>query len=281
MGNDASIELTSDHHQPAAAASYHQPVPLHAPIPFRPAKPSSLHHGMPVASPVKPTIIYVLQLEDGCIYVGMTTDMAQRLKQHEGLDPQFPGAAWTQLHKPTGINPIYTEPWTEFGENNVTKKYMRTFGIDKVRGGTFCQINLPADKIRLLEDEIYPDLCHKCRQRGHYITNCPLNSVKCEVCGKTNHATANCRFKSKNNNKNNNSPAKVTCTICYRDNHSSAECFATYDVSGQELGFCTRCGRNSHKAPECYAKTHLNGYDLKSCEKCGKFNHATARCTKY
>jgi len=49
---------------------------------------------------------YILQLEHGCFYVGITKDFTYRLQQHRG--EKQGGAQWTIEHKPTGICGLFS-----------------------------------------------------------------------------------------------------------------------------------------------------------------------------
>lgn len=82
--------------------------------------------------------LYVLALTDGCYYVGLTSDVSQRMAQHYGGE----GAEWTKLHPPIRI--LHTiNTGTKDGraaeqlEDEVTATLMLRYGIDKVRGGHF------------------------------------------------------------------------------------------------------------------------------------------------
>lgn len=84
--------------------------------------------------------LYVLELNDGCYYVGLTSDVAKRLQQHR--DGGVHGAEWTRLHKPRRvIHAINTgtknSREAEDLENEVTILMMIRYGIDHVRGGHF------------------------------------------------------------------------------------------------------------------------------------------------
>lgn len=74
--------------------------------------------------------VYVLELQDGYYYVGITYSLNLRMAQHwSGV-----GAKWTRLHKPIAIREI-VYPATEEDENNKTQELMEKYGHDKVRGG--------------------------------------------------------------------------------------------------------------------------------------------------
>ena len=83
--------------------------------------------------------LYVLELDGGHYYVGQSSNLDMRLKEHE----DGKGSAWTQLHpvirellrQPTGTN-----DWkiAEAYENKWTLELMELRGWEKVRGGFWC-----------------------------------------------------------------------------------------------------------------------------------------------
>ena len=81
-------------------------------------------------------LIYVLELEQNKIYVGITYNLNLRYAQH--LSGR--GAKWTRLHKPQRILEVVVDDVSLNKENEVTKKYMETFGKDNVRGGSYCRV---------------------------------------------------------------------------------------------------------------------------------------------
>jgi hypothetical protein len=62
----------------------------------------------------------------------------------------------------------------EFDEDKYTKMYMKKYGIDNVRGGTYTQLVLP-DYLRMaIEKELCSaqDLCFRCNRSGHFVNHC-------------------------------------------------------------------------------------------------------------
>lgn len=116
--------------------------------------------------------IYVLKLEHNCFYIGMTLrkNINKRFQEHfEGK-----GSEWTKLHKPLEILEIYYHS-DEWDENKITKKYMDLYGIDKVRGGSYCNINLSnLEKQFLLKEQLFSKKCFKCNNNDHFTLNCPI-----------------------------------------------------------------------------------------------------------
>ena len=83
------------------------------------------------------TTIYVLRLEGGHYYIGKSDNVIARYQQH--LDGK--GSAWTKLHKPVSLVKT-VEGASPFDEDKITKEYMAKYGIDKVRGGSYVQLEL-------------------------------------------------------------------------------------------------------------------------------------------
>ena len=82
--------------------------------------------------------LYVLELEGGNYYVGLTANVRRRFRQHfEGT-----GADWTRLHKPValvGCQSLGTSAAEAIErEDAATVQLMAKFGVEKVRGGCYC-----------------------------------------------------------------------------------------------------------------------------------------------
>ena len=72
-------------------------------------------------------VVYVLELEDNCYYVGITMNLNQRLAQH-WTDL---GAKWTKLHKPVEVFRVVYQG----NEQDITNDMIALYGREKVRGG--------------------------------------------------------------------------------------------------------------------------------------------------
>jgi len=113
--------------------------------------------------------IYVLKLRDGCYYVGRSQNPKLRIRDHK----VGRGSDWTNLHPVEHISELFEETSLE-DEDNTVKRLMKQHGIDKVRGGSYSQINLnPAiigDQER--EHRGANDECFRCGYDDHFIRNC-------------------------------------------------------------------------------------------------------------
>ncbi|MCP3746809.1 hypothetical protein [Paenibacillus sp. A3M_27_13] len=84
--------------------------------------------------------VYALKLEHDCFYVGTSTQIDKRIKNHW----KGKGAVWTQLHRPKELVRklplgVCDFPTAEHAENLMTIEFMRLYGWNRVRGGFFCQ----------------------------------------------------------------------------------------------------------------------------------------------
>ena len=87
-------------------------------------------------------IAYVLVLEDGKLYVGITKEIARRYLEHKS----GAGAAFTHIHRPLGV--VYYQetgtswkPSAEALKHEITVRLISRYGVENVRGADFCQIN--------------------------------------------------------------------------------------------------------------------------------------------
>ena len=121
------------------------------------------------------TSIYVLRLTGDNYYIGRSRNVMSRINKHF----QGEGSAWTKFHKPIKIIEIIRN-CDHFDEDKYTLMYMSIYGIEKVRGGAFCSINLGGADRYILNRMICnaTDKCVKCNQFGHYFTDCPVNKNK-------------------------------------------------------------------------------------------------------
>ena len=117
--------------------------------------------------------IYLLQLIQGKFYVGKTDNPKFRLDSHF----KNGGCAWTKKYKPQQIIALFPD-CDDFDEDKYTLKYMSKYGIDNVRGGSFCRSELK-DK-SMIERMITSsnDCCHFCGEKGHFIGNCTKEKEK-------------------------------------------------------------------------------------------------------
>jgi predicted GIY-YIG superfamily endonuclease len=176
--------------------------------------------------------IYVLALEGNKFYVGRSKDPSIRIGDH--MDGVGKGARWTEIYKPIHIIEV-CEMHDDFDEDHKTLKLMREHGIESVRGGSFCSVNLRKEDNAIINKMIQgsENKCYQCNESGHYADKCPNKKDK-----------------------------KIICQRCGRESHTATECFATKHKYGYDLLKCERCGRENHTHNNCYATKHLDGHKI-------------------
>jgi len=234
--------------------------------------------------------IYILELEQGKYYVGKTTNYAFRLDKHFGSS----GSSWTKKYKP--INVLELIPNCDnYDEDKHTIKCMEKYGINNVRGGSFCEIKLSDNNIITLNQMIkgVTDKCYICGKGDHFANDCKKVSIK------------NPQIPTINVNE------KCDCPTSYFSSHRRGKCLLNNIISyfededddidkllihdkandnsdkydkqkddDKQQGdkqqedkqqedkqqikniTCFRCGRIGHYSTSCYASKHINGYIL-------------------
>ena len=114
------------------------------------------------------TTIYTLELENEKYYVGRSDVPNQRILAHfEEL-----GSKWTKIHKPLKV--LTEIKGDEFDEEKYTLIAMEKYGIDNVRGGSYCKIKMSQEeKDKALQTiRSITDRCYKCGEKGHFVNDC-------------------------------------------------------------------------------------------------------------
>lgn len=115
--------------------------------------------------------IYVLELENDKFYVGKSHNPISRIGEHM---IGFKGAEWTHLYKPVKIIEIIKSN-NGLDEDFTTIRYMKNKGIDNVRGGSFCELNLSIENLKTFEKMFAgsDNKCYFCGSMEHFIDKCP------------------------------------------------------------------------------------------------------------
>lgn len=196
------------------------------------------------------TTIYVMALANDKYYIGRSDAPDERIIAHFTTC----GSTWTKLHKPERI--VSKLEGDVFDEDKMTKKYMHKYGIENVRGASYCQTNLTEEQLASIRRELanVDDRCFECGEKGHFSTKCKAVAATTDDSDVTSLITIMKRV-------NISPPSKKTpyrCYGCGQEGHFVSDC-----PQKRRNPVCTRCGRDSHKTVNCYAKTRINGESLK------------------
>lgn len=117
--------------------------------------------------------IYILELSQGRVYVGQSSDIHRRVQQH--MSGQ--GSAFTKAFPPTGVllpRLGCVSGSQEAAERDETLRYMFLRGIQLVRGWKYTRVYMPDEEIQDAEGNIRElfDLCRRCGHPGHFVTQC-------------------------------------------------------------------------------------------------------------
>ena len=197
--------------------------------------------------------IYELKLRYGHYYVGKTDNLERRFDEHLAGE----GSEWTHLHPVACRAPIVIPGSTGLDEDRHVKYLMSKYGIDKVRGGTYSQIELSDMQIAALEAELAhtEDRCHECGDTDHFVRDCPQRERRPTSSSPPKRA----RFSNDAYN------LSSICFRCGRTSHLQSTCYARTHIDGYELtregpvATCFRCGRRGHQVRSCYARRHVDG----------------------
>lgn len=116
--------------------------------------------------------IYILELVDNKYYIGKSKIPDIRLNKHF----KKAGSCWTRKYSPVSVLEVFEEKH-ELDEDFCTIRYMKKYGIENVRGGSFCRLILAEEEkcvlLRLFRSA--KDVCFLCGSDKHFVRYCKLN----------------------------------------------------------------------------------------------------------
>jgi len=205
-------------------------------------------------------VVYVLELKNGFYYIGNLSISEIRAGS---------GTSWTKLHQPVSVvEKIYrdSEYDDEFDENEIVYKYMKKYGIDKVRGGSYSTAVLSDYSIKILNEKLNkkeytykPDVNTILRVSDDNFTTVVYDSSK-----------KNQTSDSKKNSGSSSSSSANVCSYCEMSfideitlKKHEEKCMDSYFTKTKKDGkICERCGRHTHITQHCKAGTDIHGYSI-------------------
>ena len=195
------------------------------------------------------TTIYVLSCRSGKYYIGKTNrPITKRIEEHMTHE----GSEWTAMYTPIKVVDIKYNA-DDFDEDKYTKMYMKKYGIDNVRGGSYTQVCLPDHTKQHLMKELCTasDVCFRCHRPGHFANNC---YARTRADGSYIH--------DDDDDDEDSSDEEVfwCCQYCDKEFDTEAKVVRHEKVCRpprnqltlQQQKGCYRCGRTGHYASSCY-----------------------------
>ncbi|MDA8839248.1 hypothetical protein N9N14_02055 [Candidatus Poseidonia alphae] len=177
--------------------------------------------------------IYVLRLQRGKYYVGLTRKNVERIWQH--IDGK--GAAWTKKYPPKEGKEIvsFQDGLKVADEDRITLEMMSKYGVRNVRGGSWCRVNMSARQVSELER------LTKSKSKPQKTVKPKKSNIKKTTTKKTTKRKPAKGYCIWCGDRKDFDFSKPMCLDCYRDIVEDP-----YDEMEHygEIGCCHKCGKD-------------------------------------
>lgn len=227
-------------------------------------------------------VVYALLCEGNRVYIGSCERgrLTARLQEHNS---ESRGAAFTRAFRPIELveTRLSTHP---LDEDRMVLEYMNQWRaegyadwINRVRGGSYSMINLPAYQIRSLQDQLNhaTRACMICGGTNHYASQCQRRDYPI-----TSRSSLNLFSRMNDPGSSEDSDSECESETLMSDNvgrysrsirprrtanqYRRANQYARfYPSETNNANRCFRCGRAGHFASSCFARVHVNGTVLR------------------
>lgn len=229
-------------------------------------------------------VLYALLCEGNRVYIGSCERgrLPARLQEHNS---ESRGAAFTRAFRPVELveTRLSTHP---LDEDRMVLEYMNQWRaegyadwINRVRGGTYSMINLPAHQIQTLQDQLNhaTRACMICGGTNHYASQCQRRNYPRNPITSRSSMSLSPRMNDPDSSEDSDSAyesetlmhgdlRRYSRSIPSRtsDQYGRVNQYARFYYSGtNNANRCFRCGRAGHFASSCFARVHVDGTLLK------------------